>query len=282
MTARVLDGRLVAADIQDDVSARAERLRTTGVIPHLTFVTVGDVPDAQMYVRRLERLARRIGIEVSRTALCDGVSLGDLDAAVARINADDLVDGVIVQLPLPEHLTSADLSTIIDPRKDVDGITVENSGRLYLNLPGRVASTAAAMMELLEYAGVDPTGRHAVVIGRSNVVGHPVAELLLHRNATVSITHRRTRDLPSFTRTAEILMVGAGEPNLVTKEMVRRGVVIVDAGINVLHGGVVGDVDFEGCMTVASAITPVPGGVGPVNNAVLMRNVIESAEQRIE
>ena len=280
MTARILDGRHVASAIQEDVKSRGERLRSDGVIPQLTFVTVGDVPDAQMYVRRLERLAQRTGIEVSRTPLCAEVSLEELDAVVAGINADGNVDGVIVQLPLPEHLTSADLSGIIDPRKDVDGLTIENSGRLYLDMPGRVASTAAAMMELLGHAGIDPAGRHAVVIGRSNVVGHPVAESLLHRDATVTVTHRRTRDLAAFTRFAEILMVGAGEPKLVTAEMVSPGVVIVDAGINVVDGTVVGDVDFDRCLNVASAITPVPGGVGPVNNAVLMRNVIESAEQR--
>lgn len=280
MTGRVIDGREAATIILSSVQVRARTLRSHGVIPHLTFVTLGEVADAQMYARRLERLAARTGIEMSRTPLPPDVTLDELDAAVAGINADERVDGVIVQLPLPDRLTSADLSTIIDPRKDVDGLTVENSGRLYLGMAGRVASTAVAMMDLLDHAGVDVLGRHAVVIGRSHVVGHPVAELLLQRDATVSVTHRQTRNLAHFTSDADVLMVGAGEPHLVTRDMIKPGVVIVDAGINVTDDGVVGDVDFAGCLEVAGAITPVPGGVGPVTNAVLMRNVVDSAEQR--
>lgn len=280
MTASVIDGRAVAAGILTAVDQRAGRLRSIGVAPHLTFVTLGDIPDAQLYARRLERMAARTGIEMSRTPLPWDVSLPDLDSVVARINANRCVDGVIVQLPLPYHLTSADLSTIIDPRKDVDGLTVENAGRLYLGMPGRVASTAVAMIDLLDHMTAEVAGAHAVVIGRSHVVGHPVAELLLHRSATVTVVHRQTRGLARFTREADILMVGAGEPHLVTRDMIKPGAVIIDAGITVTDRGVLGDVDFEGCREVAGALTPVPGGVGPVTNAVLMRNVIDSAEQR--
>lgn len=281
MSGRILEGRPIAAEILRAVGGRVDALRARGVVPQLAFVTVGDSPPAQMYAARLEKLATRVAIAVTRRALAGDVGLAALDAAVSELNEDSGIDGIVVQMPLPDHLTSADLSAIIDPRKDVDGITIENSGRLYLDLPGRAASTAVAMMDILDHADVDPTGQHAVVVGRSNVVGHPLAELLLHRDATVTVTHRRTRDLDSFTRRAEILLVAAGEPHLIAPDMISPGVVIVDAGINVTPKGVVGDVDFEGCLPVARAITPVPGGVGPVNNAVLLRNVVDSAEQRL-
>jgi methylenetetrahydrofolate dehydrogenase (NADP+)/methenyltetrahydrofolate cyclohydrolase len=215
-----------------------------------------------------------------RKILASDVSLGDLDGEVAALNADDRVDGILVQMPLPHHLTSVDLSMIIDARKDVDGLTVHNAGKLYLGMSGQIPSTALAMTHILHVSGINPTGSHAVVVGRSNVVGHPVAELLLQCDATVTVAHRNTRDLGGITREADILMVGAGEPHLITAGMVKPGVVIVDAGINPTPSGVVGDVDFEACREIASAITPVPGGVGPVTNAIVLSNLVDSAEQR--
>jgi methylenetetrahydrofolate dehydrogenase (NADP+)/methenyltetrahydrofolate cyclohydrolase len=208
------------------------------------------------------------------------ISHRDLQCEIAALNQDHAVDGILVQMPLPEHLSIADLSPVIDPHKDVDGITVHNAGRLYLGLSGQAPSTALAMMQILDWSGNNPTGRHAVVVGRSNVVGHPVTELLLHRDATVTVTHRQTDDLGHYTRQADILMVAAGEPRLIEEHMIKPGVVIVDAGINVMPDGVVGDVDFEACAAKAAAITPVPGGVGPVTNAVLLRNLVHSAEHR--
>jgi methylenetetrahydrofolate dehydrogenase (NADP+)/methenyltetrahydrofolate cyclohydrolase len=204
----------------------------------------------------------------------------DLRCEIAALNADAAVDGILVQMPLPDHLNISDLSPVIDPHKDVDGITVRNAGRLYLGLPGQAPSTALAMMQILDWSGHNPTGKHAVVVGRSNVVGHPVTELLLHRDATVTVTHRQTDDLGQYTRQADILLVAAGEPHLIGEHMIKPGVVVVDAGINVTPDGVMGDVDFEACRERASAITPVPGGVGPVTNAVLLRNVVHSAEHR--
>ncbi|GAC1404872.1 MAG: bifunctional methylenetetrahydrofolate dehydrogenase/methenyltetrahydrofolate cyclohydrolase [Chloroflexota bacterium] len=281
MSARILDGKIIANKILDSVRERTLILRRHSIEPHLVFVTVGNSAPAQMYANRLEKLANRCGICMSRRELAEDVSLSNLDAEVADINSDEALDGLIVQMPLPDHLTSADLSAIIDPRKDVDGITVQNAGKLYLGIPGPVASTATAMMEILFASGIDPLGCHAVVVGRSHVVGHPVAELLLARDATVTVTHRATRNLGEMTRRADILMVGAGEPHLITPDMIRPGVVIVDAGINVTPDGLVGDVDFAGCLPFASALSPVPGGVGPVTNVVLLRNVVNSAEQRL-
>jgi methylenetetrahydrofolate dehydrogenase (NADP+)/methenyltetrahydrofolate cyclohydrolase len=201
-----------------------------------------------------------------------------LEALIAELNDDEAVDGVLVQMPLPDHLQHTDLSDLLAYRKDVDGITVLNAGHLYLGAPGHYPPTAVAMMELLRESGASPAGQTAVVVGRSNVVGHPVAELLLHAHATVIVTHRHTPTLGDFTRAADILMVGAGEPHLITGDMVKPGAVVIDAGINVTDAGVVGDVDAAAVEARAAALTPVPGGVGPVTNAILLRHVTDSAE----
>jgi methylenetetrahydrofolate dehydrogenase (NADP+) / methenyltetrahydrofolate cyclohydrolase len=281
VTAEILDGRTISAQVLEGVKQRAEGLQESGIHPTLCFVTIGESEPALMYVLRLEKLAARVGIQVRRRVLQWGVSLGDLDDVVAGLNEDERVDGILVQMPLPDHLTAVDLSVIIDARKDVDGLTVHNAGKLYLGMSGQVPSTALAMAHILHVSGIDPVGMHAVVVGRSNVVGHPVAELLLQCDATVTVAHRATRDLGDVTRQADILMVGAGEPCLIQPNMVKPGAVIVDAGINPTDFGVVGDVDFEGCRAIARAITPVPGGVGPVTNAMVLRNLVDSAEQRL-
>ncbi len=281
MAAEILDGRKISAQLLQGVKQRVEGLQESGIQPTLCFVTIGESEPALMYVSRLEILAARVGISVRRRALRLDVSLGDLDSEVAGLNEDEHIDGILVQMPLPDHLTAADLSVIIDSRKDVDGLTVHNAGKLYLGMPGQVPSTALAMTHILHVSGIDPRGAHAVVVGRSNVVGHPVAELLLQCDATVTVAHRATRHLGAVTREADILMVGAGEPHLIQPNMVKPGTIIVDAGINFTESGVVGDVDFEGCRGIARAITPVPGGVGPVTNAILLRNLVDSAEQRL-
>lgn len=281
MVAEVLDGRIISAELLQGVKRRVEGLQERGVQPTLCFVTIGESQPALMYVSRLEKLANRVGIFVQRRPLGQDVSLGDLDDQVASLNEDDRIDGILVQMPLPNHLTPADLSVIIESRKDVDGLTVHNAGKLYLGMSGQVPSTALAMMHILQASGIDPMGSHAVVVGRSNVVGHPVAELLLHCDATVTVAHRATRDLGAVTREADILMVGAGEPHLIQPDMIKPGVIIVDAGINPTGSGVVGDVDFDGCRSIAGAMTPVPGGVGPVTNAIVLRNLVDSAEQRL-
>jgi len=275
-----IDGKAIAAELMTSLADRSQRLLQRGIQPHLCFVTIGDSKPAEMYLRRLEKLGGKAGVEVSRRALTYDVTLKELDSSVVSLNGDPAVDGIIVQMPLPAHLTYADLAEIIEPRKDVDGITIRSGGLLYLGLPGHPPSTASAMMHILDAVGVEPRGCNAVVVGRSNVVGHPVAELLLAASATVTVTHSKTRDLAFHTRQAEILMVAVGRPQLITGDMIRSGVVVIDAGINPTSDGVVGDVDFGQCKDIASAITPVPGGVGPVTNAVLLRNLIDSAERR--
>ena len=282
MTGRLLPGRPVADAILGSLTERVARIRERAHVPHLAFVMIGESPPAEVYIHRLERLGARVGASVSRVPLPAGVALSDLERTLGDLNADEVVDGILVQMPLPDHLTGADLSHVVDIRKDVDGVTIQNVGRLYLGVEGQAPPTALAMMQMLASAGVEATGRHAVVVGRSNVVGHPVTELLLQQDATVTVTHRQTGDLGALTRQAEILMVGAGDPGLITRDMISDGVVIIDAGINVTEHGVVGDVAFDECREAAAAITPVPGGVGPVTNAMLLRNLVDSAEQRVD
>lgn len=280
MTAVVLDGRAVAHRVFDTLGARVERLTAHGAPPQLVFVCVGSSAPAQIYLRRLEKIGKRIGAVISHQELPESIGYDAFEEDLCRVNARPDVDGILVQMPLPDHLAHADLSGIITQRKDVDGVTVANVGHLYLGLPGQMPPTALAMMEMATTAGISPTGAHAVVVGRSNVVGHPVTELLLQQDATVTVTHRQTADLGHHTRQADLLFVGAGEPNLIRAGMIRPGVVIVDAGINVTEHGVVGDVAYQECAEIAAAITPVPGGVGPVTNAMLLRNLVDSAEHR--
>lgn len=279
MTAVVVDGRAIASRLRASLRCRSDALAEYGIVPHLAFVMLGDSGPARVYASRIEKLAAPLGIQVSKRELSGDVPFSTLEREVGALNADSAVDGILVQMPLPEHLMETHLSSIIDQRKDVDGITIQNAGRLYLGLPGHPPSTASAILHILTEADVKVTGRHAVIVGRSSIVGHPVAELLLNRNATVTVTHRQTRNLAAATRLADILVVAAGHAGLITPEMITPGVAIIDAGINVTDGGVVGDVD-EACSDVASLVTPVPGGVGPVTNAVLLRGVVESAERR--
>lgn len=264
-----------------DLAARTARLAEIDRRPGLIFIAIGESPPARVYAARLRRVAERVGVRMAALPLSAGVASADLEGAVEAANGDAAVDGILVQMPLPDHLAGVDLSGLIAPRKDVDGITVANAGRLYLGVSGRRPPTALAMMALLDASGTPATGRKAVVIGRSNVVGHPVAELLLQRDATVMVTHRATADLAAETRGADILMVGAGEPGLVRGDMVKPGAVVIDAGITVTEGGVVGDVCTAEVLRIAAAVTPVPGGVGPVTTAMLLRNVVEGAEEAL-
>jgi methylenetetrahydrofolate dehydrogenase (NADP+)/methenyltetrahydrofolate cyclohydrolase len=281
VTATLIDGRAMAARLRTSLRCRVDVLARRGIVPHLAFVMLGDSGPARVYASRIEKLAAPLGIQVSRRELPGDVRFSMLEREVGALNADSAVDGILVQMPLPEHLVETHLSSIIEQRKDVDGITIQNAGRLYLGLPGHPPSTAAAILHILTEGNVDIAGRHAVVVGRSTIVGHPIAELLLNRDATVTITHRQTRDLEAATRLADILVVAAGVPGLITPRMISPGVVIIDAGITVSDSGVVGDVDVA-CWDLASLVTPVPGGVGPVTNAVLLRGVVESAEHRSE
>jgi methylenetetrahydrofolate dehydrogenase (NADP+)/methenyltetrahydrofolate cyclohydrolase len=307
MPARILDGAAVAADIRRELSPRAEAFaRRAGRRPGLSIVLVGDKPDSQIYVNSKLKSAGDEGIHAALSHLPASASLDDILRLVHRLNADPATDGILVQAPLPASLGGAAMQAVfdaIDPAKDVDGVTPSNVGRLVQNRANLIACTPAGIMELLRRSGIDVAGKHAVVIGRSDIVGKPVSMLLLHRHATVTVCHSRTRDLATIAASGDILVAALGRPGFVRRSFVRPGATVIDVGINVVtdesvareifHEGhprrglferkgsvLVGDVHPE-VAEVAGALTPVPGGVGPLTIAMLMANTIVAAELRL-
>lgn len=276
MTARVLDGRALASQLRGDLAERVSRLAATreGGAPRLAILRNGNDASAAMYAAGLERIAGGIGLE---TTLVEE-STGALIEWVAEANRDPGVAGIVVAYPLADPVLAQRLIEAIDPDKDVDGATPTNAGRLLRGEPAFVPATALSVIALIEAHGVTVAGRRAVIVGRSAVVGRPVASLLLARDATVVICHRATPDLAAETRRAEILVAAAGVPGVVQPEMVGPGALVIDCGINVTPTGVVGDVD-PAVAEVAAAMTPVPGGVGPVTPLMVLRQTIESAER---
>ncbi|MEM7158273.1 MAG: bifunctional methylenetetrahydrofolate dehydrogenase/methenyltetrahydrofolate cyclohydrolase FolD [Myxococcota bacterium] len=282
MTAAIIDGKAISARVLDEVRVRVEACAARGVTPTLAVVLVGDDPASQIYVRNKGRRAAEVGIATRDHRLpADDTTTESLLGLIAELNADAQVDGILVQLPLPSHIDSDAVLLAIDPAKDVDGFHPDNLGRLMLGKPRFVPCTPAGCMRLLEEAGCDPAGKRALVIGRSNIVGKPMAQLLLAAHATVTIAHSRTTDLAEEVSRADIVVAAVGRANLVQGEWIRPGATIIDVGMNRLDTGkLAGDVDFEAAKERAGAITPVPGGVGPMTIAGLMRNVVTSAEQR--
>ncbi len=284
MTAVLLDGKALAAELRLEIAARVRRLAERGgVVPGLTVVLAGDDPASTVYVRNKERAAIECGLRGEVLRFPAGVDAGTLLEALARLNADPAVHGVLVQLPLPAGIGQDDARRItraIAPEKDVDGFLPVNQGLLALGEPVFVPCTPAGCMRLLALSGIEPRGRHAVVIGRSNIVGKPMAQLLLAADATVTIAHSRTPDLPEVVRRADIVVAAVGRPGLVTGDWIKPGAVVLDVGINRLPDGrLVGDVDLESVARVAAAVTPVPGGVGPMTIACLLDNTVRAAER---
>jgi methylenetetrahydrofolate dehydrogenase (NADP+) / methenyltetrahydrofolate cyclohydrolase len=279
MTAKILDGRAMAlelrAELREDV---ARYVAERGQAPGLVILRVEGDPASAVYSKAILRLAREIGIQARLELLPAAVSSDQLCATLVQLNIDETVHGIIVQMPLPAHLSQDLIARTIAAEKDIDGISVQNAGSLLLGSPYLLPSTAAAVMEILERSKIALAGKHAVVLGRSNVVGKPLGLLLLQQNATVTICHTRTTDLSYFTRQADILIAAVGCPGMVTRDMVRPGAVVIDVGINALpEGGFVGDVDFPTVSEVASAITPTPGGVGPFTNVMLLKQCVQAA-----
>lgn len=285
MTARLLDGRALARELLAElVDASATIRAALGFTPVLAIVLVGEDPASRSYIAGIERATRKIGFASRVVALDARASAARLRRCIRELNEDDEVVGVIVQLPLPDHLPVTLVSESLAPEKDIDGITPTNAGLLALGLPGIVPNTPLGGMELLRRSGIDPTGKRAVVVGRSRIVGKPMALLLLAANATVTICHRQSRDLPSEVRRADIVVAAAGHPALITGSMLKPGATVVDFGVNFpaeSGGAMRGDVDFESAVEVAGAITPVPGGTGPVTNAMLLRNAVDAASRRV-
>ena len=280
MAATLIDGRAVAKAFKEEIAQRTQAMIAQGVTPHLAVVLVGEDPASQVYVRNKENGCIKAGIRSTVIRLEEDCTQQELEETVKRLNADASVDGILVQLPLPKHLNEASVLRLIDPDKDVDGFHAMNSGRLMNGQPGFVPCTPLGVMKLLEAYGIDPAGKHAVVIGRSNIVGKPMAMLLLAANATVTICHSRTQNLADITRQADILVAAVGRANFVTADMVKAGAAVIDVGINRVDGKIVGDVDFDAVSGVAGYITPVPGGVGQMTIAMLLANTLDAAAKR--
>ena len=272
-----IDGKKTAADIRRELHYRVAALSARhGRPPGLAVILVGDDPASQVYVRNKEKACAETGIVSRGIRLSAGVSQHELEAAILELNADPAIDGILLQLPLPRGLDSQCCLNLIDPAKDVDGFHPVNMGRLALGLPGPRPCTPAGVMVLLERHGIGVAGKKAVVVGRSNIVGKPLALMLLHANATVTICHSRTVGLAGEVRSAELVFAAVGRPGFITADMVRPGAVVVDVGINRTDTGLAGDCDFEGLKGVASAMTPVPGGVGPMTIAQLLTNTVDA------
>src|SRR5919106_3689270 len=277
--AGILDGKAVAATIRSEVAEGVAELRERGILVRLDVVLVGDDPASATYVRMKQRDCAEVGIESQAHRFAAGVSQEELAALVEELNAEAAVSGFFIQLPLPGGLDPLALISSIDPAKDVDGLSPLSAGRLAVGLPSLLPCTPHGVVQLLRRSGVEIEGREAVVIGRSNLVGKPLVQLLLRENATVTVCHSRTKDLPGVASRADLLVVAAGRREFVGAEYVREGAVVVDVGIHSKEGGgLVGDVRFEEVEPKATWITPVPGGVGPMTRAMLLYNAVRAAQ----
>jgi methylenetetrahydrofolate dehydrogenase (NADP+) / methenyltetrahydrofolate cyclohydrolase len=277
--AQIIDGKAVAAKVRDEVKREVEAMDRT---PGLATILVGDDPASAVYVRMKREDSAEVGIDSFHHEPGGDVAPDELARLIRDLNADDRVDGILLQLPLPDHLDQDEFIGLIDPAKDVDGLTTANAGLLMHDRPeALVPCTPAGVMELLDEAGVELPGARAVVIGRSILVGKPLVQLLLKANATVTHCHSRTRDLPAVCREGDVLIAAVGSPGLVTGDMVREGATVIDVGTNRTDDGLVGDVDFDAASEHAGAITPVPGGVGPMTRAMLLVNTLKAARAQL-
>lgn len=281
MAAQLLDGKTMSAELREELALRVQRLKGKGVTPGLAVILVGDDPASQIYVKNKELGCQQVGIHSVTIRLPETASQAELEAQIDKLNADASIHGILVQLPLPQGLDEAATLARILPEKDVDGFHLLNAGRLFTGQQGVVACTPKGAMEMLHRTGIDLSGKEAVVVGRSNIVGKPMAMLLLQENATVTICHSRTANLAEHTRRADVLVAAVGKPRFITADMVKPGAVVIDVGINRVDGKVVGDVDFDAVREVASWITPVPGGVGRMTITMLLANTIEAAERMV-
>jgi methylenetetrahydrofolate dehydrogenase (NADP+)/methenyltetrahydrofolate cyclohydrolase len=280
--ARILDGKAVAAEVRSEVAAQVAELKEKGVPVRLDVILVGEDPASVTYVASKQRDSAEVGIDSRVHRFPADVSQRELAALVESLNGDPAVSGFFIQLPLPKGLDSMSLISRIDPAKDVDGLSPESAGRLALGLPSLLPCTPHGIIRLLRRNAIELAGREAVVIGRSNLVGKPLSQLLLRENATVTVCHSRTRNLPEVTRRADVLVVAAGRREMVGAEHVKEGAVVVDVGIHRREGGLVGDVRFEEVEPKVAWISPVPGGVGPMTRAMLLHNALQAARATAE
>lgn len=277
MTAQIIDGKKIASEIRADLARKVEQL-SGEVMPVLAVVLVGDNEASRIYVRNKQKAAAEVGIGCEVLEMNEAIGENALLATIEELNENPHVNGIIVQLPLPEHINPLKILSAIRPEKDVDGFNPYNAGLLACKEPEAVVSaTPKGILKLLQTTGIDLCGKHAVIIGRSNIVGRPAAMVLLNHDCTVTVTHSKTVDLPSIVRQADIVVAACGCPNLVKKDWLKEGAVVIDVGINRVEEKLCGDVDFEDAKEKASFITPVPGGVGPMTVAMLLENTYEAA-----
>lgn len=279
MSAQILSGKELSAEIREQLKERVAGLKKEkGIIPGLAVIQVGEDGGSTIYVNNKEKACVEVGIYSEVNRLPEETTQDELLAMVEQYNNNPKIHGLLVQLPLPAHIDETEILRAINPKKDVDGFHVQNAGSLFTGLPGLVACTPKGIIKLIKKSGIDLAGKNAVVIGRSNIVGKPVAMLLLNENATVTICHSKTKDLPGICAQADILVAAIGRPEFVTKEFIKPGAVVIDVGTSRVDGKLKGDVKFDEACEVAGYITPVPGGVGPMTITMLMENTVDAGE----
>ena len=277
--AKIIDGKAISASKREEIKKEVEALVSRGITPGLAVIIVGSDPASEVYVRNKGRACDQVGIHSEIIALPEQTPESELLEKIDELNERDDINGILVQLPLPRHISEKAVTARIIPEKDVDAFSDENVGKITVGAPRFLPCTPAGVMEMLKYEGVEIAGRECVVVGRSNIVGKPMALLLLKENGTVTVCHSKTKDLASHTRRADILVAAVGKPKFITGDMIKAGAVVIDVGINRTDDGkLCGDVDFESAEPVASAITPVPGGVGPMTITMLLGNTVTAAK----
>ena len=281
--AEILSGKEVSARVKEKLKTKVEDLKKRGTTPGLAVIIVGNDPASKVYVGRKEAMCAELGIYSEKYALPENTTQATLSELIKRLNLDPKIHGILVQLPLPAGLDEGAVINTIDPKKDVDAFYPVNVGKIMIGDYDFVPCTPAGIMELIAESGVDVCGKHCVVIGRSNIVGKPMSMLLLHKNGTVTICHSKTQNLKEIAKSADILVAAVGKAKFVTADMVKPGAVVIDVGMNRLENGkLCGDVDFDAVLEIAGAITPVPGGVGPMTISMLMQNTVTAAEKAIK
>lgn len=277
----VLDGKEVAAALEEKIKSRLEKLKENSYIPKLAVILTGDHSASAMYASFMQKVAQKYGIQSELIKRGKDITEKELESLISDLNADASVTGILMMMPLPDHICTQKMIDCIDPDKDVDGLTTVNAGRLFSGRDGFFGCTPRAVMEILRHYEIPLEGKDIVVIGRSNVIGKPISMMLLNENATVTICHSRSRNLKDMTRKADVIVVAVGHPCSLQGDMVKKGAVVIDVGINRADGKTVGDVDYESVFPVAGAVTPVPGGVGAVTTTMVIESVIKAGEQAI-
>lgn len=276
----IIDGKKISADIKEEIKAETELIKQKGVTPGLAVVLVGDNEASKVYVNSKERTCNQLGFYSEKYVLPENTTMEELLDLIDKLNAKKEINGILCQLPLPKHLDEKEVINRISPLKDVDAFHPQNVGHIMIGDYSFLPCTPAGIVEMLDRTGIETEGKHCVVVGRSNIVGKPMSMLMLKKNATVTVCHSKTVNLPDICRTADILIVAVGRAKFITADMVKDGAVVIDVGMNRENGKLCGDVDFENVSKKCSAITPVPGGVGPMTIATLMKNTLFAAKQQ--